>query len=108
MGVKSKATQIPQAKFHVKKNDLVVVTSGAHRGSRGKVLQILTKNNRVLVEGVRLIKKAARKTQDNPQGGIVEREGSLHISNVMLAERYDARKGAKPAAEKPATTGKKK
>jgi large subunit ribosomal protein L24 len=103
MGVKSKNSQIPQAKFHVKKNDVVVVTSGAHRGSRGKVLQILTKKNRVLIEGVHLIKKAMRKSQDNPQGGIVEREGSIHISNVVLADKYDARKGTAPTP-----AGKKK
>lgn len=86
---------IPQDKFHVKKNDQVVVIAGSNRGQRGKVLEVIGSKNRVLVEGVNLIKKAARKSQDNPQGGIVEREGSLHISNVMLAERYDARKGSK-------------
>jgi large subunit ribosomal protein L24 len=108
MGVKSKNSQIPQSSFHVKKNDVVVVTSGSQRGQRGKILQILTKKNRVLIEGVRLIKKTARKTQDNPQGGIVEREGSIHISNVMLAEKYDTRRGTTPATEKAPKAAKKK
>lgn len=90
----------PRAKFHVKKNDVVVVIAGTQRGKRGKVLEVLRLKNRVLVEGVNIIKKAQRKSQDNPQGGIIEREGSLPISNVMLAEAYDARQtksGAKAA-----------
>lgn len=70
------------AKFHVKKDDLVRVISGAHRGKEGKVLQVLRKQNRVIVEGVRLIKKAQRPTQDNPKGGFQEKEGPIHISNV--------------------------
>lgn len=73
--------------FHVKKGDQVQVTSGNHRGSKGKVLQVLAKKQRVLVEGVRLIKKHVRKSQDNPQGAIVEREGPIHISNVKLVEQ---------------------
>lgn len=82
------AKQVPQTRFHVKKNDEVIVISGSHRGSRGKVLQILTAKNRVLIEGVNLIKKATRKSQQNPQGGLVEREGGIHISNVMRADDY--------------------
>ncbi len=72
--------------FHVKKGDQVQVISGVHKGATGKVLQVLTKNSRVLVEGVRMIKKHARKTQDRPQGGIIEREGPIHVSNVKLVE----------------------
>ncbi len=87
----------PQAKFHVKKNDEVVVLSGTQQGKRGKVLEVLRDRSRVIIEGVNFIKKAARKTQDQPQGGIIEREGALHISKIMLAADYDARKGAKPA-----------
>lgn len=90
----------PQKKFHVKKNDVVVVISGTQRGKRGKVLEVLRTKNRVLVEGVNLIKKSQRKSQENPQGGIVEREGALPISNVMLAERYDARKKSVAAPAK--------
>jgi large subunit ribosomal protein L24 len=100
----------PQAKFHIKKNDEVVILSGTQRGKRGKVLEVLRERSRVIVEGVNFIKKASRKTQDQPQGGIVEREGTLHISKIMLASAFDSRKGAKPAAEtetKPAPKAKK-
>jgi len=111
--------RFPQASFHVKKNDEVVVLSGTQQGKRGKVLQVLRDRNRVIIEGVNLIKKAARKSQEQPQGGIIEREGALHVSKVMLAADYDSRKGAvapasestetKPAAkkEKAAPKGKK-
>lgn len=77
--------------FHVKKNDEVVVIAGADRGKRGKVIAVEGKKQRVIVEGVHMIKKHMRKSQQNPQGAIVEREGTLHISNVMKAEAYDAR-----------------
>ena len=84
--------------FHVKKGDQVQVISGNHSGSVGKVLQVLPKKERVLIEGVRLIKKHVRKSQDNPQGAIVEREGPIHISNVKLVEQ----------SSKAAKTGKTK
>jgi large subunit ribosomal protein L24 len=87
-----------QAKFHVKKNDEVVVLSGTQQGKRGKVLEVLRTRHRVIVEGVNFIKKASRKTQEQPQGGIVEREGALHISKVMLAADYDSRHGSNGAA----------
>ncbi len=87
-------------KFHVKKGDEVVVISGNHKGSSGKVLQVLAAKERVLVEGVRIIKKHERKSQDNPQGRIAEREGPIHISNVKLVEA-PAEKSKKPKAEKP-------
>jgi large subunit ribosomal protein L24 len=103
-----------QGSFHVKKNDEVVVLSGTQQGKRGKVLEVLRSRNRVIIEGVNFIKKSSRKTQEQPQGGIVEREGALHISKVMLASDYDKRKGATGAATeaeaaKPAkkTKGKK-
>jgi large subunit ribosomal protein L24 len=86
----------PQAKFHVKKNDEVVVLTGTQQGKRGKVLEVLRDRSRVIIEGVNFIKKAARKTQEQPQGGIIEREGALHISKVMLAADYDSRKTATP------------
>ena len=74
-------------KHHVKKGDQVEVISGNFRGSTGKILQVLPQKNRVLIEGVRLIKKHLRKSQDNPSGKIAEREGPIHISNVKLVER---------------------
>jgi len=104
----------PQAKFHVKKNDEVVVLSGAQQGKRGKVLEVLRDRSRVIIEGVNFIKKSARKSQEQPQGGIIEREGALHISKIMLAADYDQRKSAvkketdAPAKkEKAAPKGKK-
>lgn len=84
---------------HVKKNDVVVVIAGTQKGKRGKILEVYPQKNRVIIEGVRLIKKHLRKSQDRPQGGIVEKEGTIHISNVMKAEIYDAsKKRSKEAA----------
>ena len=74
-------------KSHVKKGDHVEVISGNFRGSSGKILAVLLQKQRVLVEGVRIIKKHLRKSQDNPSGKIAEREGPIHISNVKLIER---------------------
>ena len=67
------------------KGNEVVVIAGDHKGSKGKILEVLREKNRVLVEGVNLVKKHERKTQDNPQGSIVEREASIHLSNVKKA-----------------------
>jgi large subunit ribosomal protein L24 len=72
--------------FHVKKGDSVQVISGNHKGATGKVLAVLPKKSQVLVEGVRIIKKHTKKSQDNPNGAILEVEGPLHISNVKLLE----------------------
>ena len=68
---------------HVHKGDLVVVTKGKDKGKRGKVLRVL-KNGRVIVEKVMMIKRHTKPTQKNPQGGIVEKEGSISISNLAL------------------------
>ncbi|MGE9297128.1 MAG: 50S ribosomal protein L24 [Puniceicoccales bacterium] len=76
-------------KFKIKRGDEVVVIAGSHKGQRGKVLQVLREKERVIVEGVNMIKKHQKATQDNPEGAIIEREGTLHYSNVMLAERFD-------------------
>lgn len=84
--------------FHVKKNDEVVVLAGADKGKRGRVIAVAGKKHRVLVEGVRMTKKHMRKSQQYPNGQIVEREGSIHISNVMKAENYDARAAKRGAA----------
>ena len=79
-------------KFHIKKNDQVVVISGSHKGKSGKVLEILAAKQRAVVEGVAMIKKHLKKSQENPQGKIAEREGSIHISNLQLQTRFDASK----------------
>ena len=86
--------------FHVKKGDLVEVITGANRGASGKVIQVLRKKNRVLIEGVNMIKKHTRRSQDNPQGKIIEREGALHVSNVRVIEKAEKKaKGKKKKAE---------
>ncbi len=72
-------------KTHVNRDDVVEVISGAHKGRSGRVLQVLRSKNQVIVEGVRMIKKHEKKSQDRPEGGIIEREGPIHISNVKLA-----------------------
>ena len=69
----------------------MVVIAGAEKGKRGKIITVMTKNQRVIVEGVQMIKKHMRKSQQHPQGAIIEREGSVHISNVMKAEKFEAR-----------------
>ena len=90
------------SRFHVKKGDEVVVIAGSDKGKRGKIISLVAKKDRVYVEGVRMIKRHTRKNQQYPQGAIVEREGTIHISNVVKAELFDAkaakRGGAKPAA----------
>jgi len=80
----------------VKKNDTVVVLSGTEKGKRGRVIRVLSKKQRVIVEGVKMIKRHMRKSQLRPQGEIVEMEGSIHISNVMRADEYDARQARRP------------
>ncbi len=76
-----------QTRFHVKRGDTVEVISGNHKGAAGKVLEVIREKQQVLVEGVRMIKKHQRKTQDNPNGAIIEREGPIHVSNVKLMEK---------------------
>jgi large subunit ribosomal protein L24 len=87
-------------KFHVKRGDTVQVISGNHRGSSGRILKVLPDKSQVIIEGVRLIKKHQRKTQDNPNGAIIQREGPIHISNVKIVERATSEKdkGKKKAA----------
>ncbi len=79
-------------KRSVKKGDEVVVISGSAKGKRGKILQVFPKVERVLVEGVNMRKHHERKSEKNPDGAIVEREAPVHISNVMPAGRFDAKK----------------
>ena len=73
-------------KLHVRKGDNVEVISGNFKGSTGKVLEVIARKQRVLIEGVRIIKRHMKKSQDNPQGKIAEREGPIHISNVKVLE----------------------
>ena len=84
-------------RFHVKRGDPVVIISGSHRGKQGKILEILPAKGRARVEGVAMIKRHTKKSQEHPQGAIVEREGSVHISNLMLKSVYDLGKRKKKA-----------
>ncbi|GAB4074352.1 50S ribosomal protein L24 [Barrientosiimonas marina] len=72
--------------MHVKKGDKVKVMSGKDRGKEGTILEAFPKSERVLVEGINMIKKHAQPSQDNPQGGILNQEASVHVSNVMLID----------------------
>ena len=89
-------------RFHVKKNDEIVVIAGADKGKRGKIIAVSGKKERVIVEGIRMIKRHMRKSQQYPNGQIVEREGTIHISNVMKVADFDARQVKHGAAAAPA------
>jgi large subunit ribosomal protein L24 len=69
--------------MHIRKEDTVVVITGKYKGRRGRVLRVLPKENKVLVEGVNMVKRHTRPSARNQQGGIVEREAPIHVSNVM-------------------------
>jgi large subunit ribosomal protein L24 len=85
-------------RLHVKKGDEVVVIAGSEKGKRGKIIMVDPAKQRLIVEGVKMTKKHLRKSQQHPNGTILEREGSIHASNVMAAAVYDARHGTTPAA----------
>jgi large subunit ribosomal protein L24 len=101
---------VTMSKTHVRAGDLVKVISGNHRGSEGKVLQVLRSKGQVLIEGVRMIKKHVKRSQDKPNGAIIEREGPIHISNVKLLEKAAAqpKAGTKAKGEKAAKPAKTK
>ena len=84
------------AHAHVRKGDTVMVVAGKERGKKGKVLRVLKDKGRVLVEHINMIKKHQRPTQKLRQGGIIEREGTIHLSNVMLVD---------PQTDKPTRVG---
>ncbi len=85
-------------KFHVKRGDQVVVIAGSHKGKAGKVLEIRAAKNRVVVEGVAMLKRHTKKSEQHPNGAIIEREGSIHVSNLMLQATFDSSKRAKKTA----------
>ena len=89
---------------HVKKDDNVLVISGGHKGKTGVILSVNPTKSTVLIKGIHMIKKHVKKSQTS-EGGIIEKEGPIHISNVRLAEKPvqeapKAAKAAKPAAKK--------
>lgn len=87
-----------QPKLHVKSGDTVEVIAGNSKGKRGKIVDVLVKKNRVVVEGVNLVKKHIKPNAQNPQGEIKEIEGSIHISNVLVVD---------PSTGKPSRIGRK-
>ena len=74
------------AKFHIKRDDQVIVLAGSDKGRSGKVLKVLVDKERVLVDGIKLVSKSTKPTAANPQGGIVKQEAPIHISNVSLID----------------------
>ena len=97
---RKKAPETP-VRIEIKKNDIVKVIAGRDKGKQGRVLSVDRERGKLLVEHVMMIKRHTRKSQANPQGKIIEREGSIHLSNVMKAEAFDARAAKRAAA--PAT-----
>lgn len=75
-----------QKKLHIKKGDTVVVVTGNSKGQKGKVLEVIRKSERAIVEGVNMMKKHTKPNSAHPQGGIIEKEASIHISNLMLTD----------------------
>ncbi len=85
-------------KLHIKKGDLVYVNAGNSRGQQGKVLSVDIAKQRAIVEGVNMVKKAQKPNAQNPQGGIVEQEAAIHISNLQPID---------PKSGKPTRIGRK-
>lgn len=73
-------------KLHVKKEDTVIVITGKDKGKKGRVIAAFPRQNRVIVEGINMVKKHSKPSQANPQGGIIEQEAPIHVSNVMLVD----------------------
>ncbi|MDR2361139.1 MAG: 50S ribosomal protein L24 [Prevotellaceae bacterium] len=73
-------------KLHIKKGDTVYVNAGDDRGKKGKVLEVLTNKNRAIVEGINIVKKHTKPNAKHPQGGIIEQEASIHISNLQVVD----------------------
>ena len=83
----------------IKRDDTVLIISGNDKGKRGRVLRVYPEQDRIIVEGVRMMKKHTKPTQRDPQGGIVEREAPLHVSNVMLVD---------PKSDEPTRVGRQR
>lgn len=75
-----------QKKLHIKKGDNVIVITGNSKGQKGKVLEVNREDERAIVEGVNMVKKHTKPNAANPQGGIIEKEASVHISNLMQVD----------------------
>ena len=75
------------SKLHIRKNDTVMVLAGEDKGKTGKVLKVLVKENRAIVEGVNIVSKSAKPSAKHPQGGIIKQEAPIHISNLSLIDQ---------------------
>ena len=73
-------------KIKIKKNDIVIVTTGNSKGTKGKVIKVFPKENRAMVEGANLVSKHTKPNAANPQGGIVKQESAIHISNLVMVD----------------------
>ncbi len=73
-------------KLHIKKGDIVIVNAGEYKGQEGKVLEVLVKKNRAIVEGINMVKKHTKPGAEHPEGGIIEKEAPIHISNLNLKD----------------------
>ena len=93
-----KQIDIP-AKLKIRKGDLVAVIAGDSKGSQGKVLEVITEKNRVIVEGANMVSKHTKPNAANPNGGIVKQEAAIHISNLMVID---------PKSGKPTRVGRQK
>ncbi len=87
-----------QKKLHIKKGDTVFVNSGESKGQQGRVLEVIRKSDRAIVEGINLVSKSTKPNAKSPQGGILKKEASVHISNLMVVD---------PATGKPTRIGRK-
>lgn len=88
------------SKLHIKKGDIVYVNSGEDKGKTGRVLEVLVKEQRAIVEGVNMVSKSTKPNAKSPQGGIVKKEASVHISNLNIVENgKPVRVGRKRNAE---------
>jgi large subunit ribosomal protein L24 len=87
-----------QKKLHIKKGDTVFVNSGESKGQQGRVLEVIRKSDRAIVEGINLVSKSTKPNAKSPQGGILKKEASVHISNLMVVD---------PSTGKPTRIGRK-
>lgn len=87
-----------QKKIHIKKGDTVFVNAGENKGQQGRVLEVLRKEQRAIVEGINLVSKHTKPNAKSPQGGIIKKEAPVHISNLMLVD---------PSTGKPTRIGRK-
>ena len=85
-------------KFHIKKGDMVYVVAGESKGQQGKVLEVVTKEERAIVEGVNLVSRHTKPNSKSPQGGIIKKEAPIHVSNLMIVD---------PTSGKPTRIGRK-